>query len=68
MTPLPASPELRLWRVFPWDPEARPGAPFSLAAVPRHQGSGRFDIPHLSPIRYLAESPEHAVGERVGRT
>lgn len=56
---------LRLWRVFPWDSEARPGMPFSATALPRHQGSGRFDIPHITPVRYLAESPENAVGERI---
>lgn len=55
----------RLWRVFPWDSSAAPGRPFSPNAQPVGQGSGRFDIPHLTPIRYLAESPEHAVGERI---
>lgn len=56
---------LRLWRVFPWDPDAAPGTPFSATATPKGQGSGRFDVPHLTPVRYLAESPEHAVGERI---
>jgi hypothetical protein len=56
---------LQLWRVFPWDRAAAPGKPFSAEAQPVGQGSGRFDIPHLTPVRYLAESPEHAVGERI---
>lgn len=62
---VPAASLRRFWRVFPWDPAAASGAPFSASAVPAGQGSGRFDIPHLTPVRYLAESPEHAVGERL---
>jgi hypothetical protein len=55
-----------LWRVFPWDPDAPPGEPFSPEYVPPVQGSGRFDLPGI-PVLYLAESPEHAVGEKIQR-
>lgn len=61
MSPLP-----RLWRVFPWDPVADPGAPFSPGFVPDPTGRGRFDLPsRLSPVLYLAESPAHAVAELI---
>lgn len=65
--------ELRLWRAFPWDPGARVGAPFSPSFTPRPTGRGRFDLPlGTSPTLYLAESPEHAIGEMIqpwrGRT
>jgi hypothetical protein len=55
-----------LWRVFPWDPAAEAGAPFSPGYVPPHQGSGRFDLPG-TPVLYLAESAEHAVAEKIQR-
>jgi hypothetical protein len=54
-----------LWRVFPHDPAAAVGEPFSAAMVPRGQGSGRFDVPDLSPVWYLAESAAHAAGETL---
>lgn len=55
---------LTLWRVFPWDRDAAEGAPFSPSFVPEPTGRGRFDLPpRLSPVLYLAESPEHAVAE-----
>jgi hypothetical protein len=61
----------RLWRVFPWDPEAEPGTPYTASYIPAEQGSGRFDL-GTSPVLYLAESAEHAVGETIqsyrGRT
>lgn len=54
------------WRVFPWDREARAGAPFSASWVPRAQGQGRFDRPHTGAgVVYLAETPVHAVAERI---
>jgi hypothetical protein len=56
--------ELVLWRAFPWDPLARAGAPFSASFVPEHQGQGRFDV-QRSLVVYLAESPEHAVAEKL---
>lgn len=54
-----------LWRVFPFDADAPAGKPFSPSCVPAGQGAGRFDIPHLSPVWYLAESPAHAVAEVI---
>ena len=55
-----------LWRVFPWDPHADPGAPFSASFVPPTTGRGRFDLPvDRSPVLYVAESPEHAVAEAL---
>lgn len=61
MTGAPPAPSSG-WRVFPWDPQAAHGAPFSARFIPPAQGSGRFDLG--SPlVLYLAESPAHAVGE-----
>ncbi|WP_405285696.1 RES family NAD+ phosphorylase [Gaopeijia maritima] len=60
------TPDARLWRVFPWDPEARAGAPFSPGFVPEPTGRGRFDLPaRLSGVVYLAESPAHALAEMI---
>ncbi len=59
-------PGAALWRVFPWDPAAPLGAPFSPSYVPTAQSAGRFDV-ESSPALYLAESPEHAVAERLQR-
>jgi hypothetical protein len=57
---------LRLWRVFPWDPRADAGAPFSPSFVPEPSGHGRFDLPSgVSPVVYFAESPAHAVAELI---
>ncbi|HEY0025219.1 MAG TPA: RES family NAD+ phosphorylase [Longimicrobium sp.] len=55
----------RLWRVFPWDPAARAGAPFSVQSfAPRHaQGGGRFDLRDLTSVLYLATSAAHAYAE-----
>jgi hypothetical protein len=33
--------------------------------VPLGQGSGRFDLAALTPVRYFAETPEHAVAEVI---
>lgn len=54
------------WRAFPWDRRARPGKPFSPAHVPPGQGAGRFDLAD-SPVLYLAETPDHAIGEKIAR-
>ena len=56
-----------LWRVFPWDRTASAGAPFSPEYVSLRQGSGRFDLGGDPPVFYLAESPTHAVGEKIQR-
>ncbi len=52
------------WRVFPWNPAAADGAPFSARYVPPagSQIGGRFDLGTPS-ITYLASRPEHAVAE-----
>lgn len=56
------------WRVFPWNPGAADGAPFSPRYVPPagSQTSGRFDLGTPS-VLYLAESPAHAVAELLQR-
>lgn len=56
------------WRVFPWDPTAVPGAPFSPQYVPPAgaQTGGRFDLPGV-PVLYLAQTPEHALSEVLRR-
>jgi hypothetical protein len=41
------------------------GAAFTPEALPVGQGSGRFDLPNLTPVRYFAETPEHAVAEVI---
>lgn len=54
----------RLWRVFPWDPDAPPGEPFSAEYFPPQHGYNRFDLPRSERgVLYLAGSPEHAAGE-----
>lgn len=55
-----------LWRVFPWDRQAVLGREHSPSFVSPAGGRGRFDLPpDLSPVFYLAESPEHAIGEML---
>lgn len=56
-----------LWRVFPWDPQADPGAPFSSSYLPIQSGHGRFDLARRvdASAWYFAEAPEHAVAERI---
>ncbi|MCU0635547.1 MAG: RES family NAD+ phosphorylase [Gemmatimonadaceae bacterium] len=51
------------WRCFPFDPSAPEGAPFSARYLVPGQAVGRFDLADAPAVRYLAESPEHAVGE-----
>lgn len=60
-----ADPAQRLWRVFPWDPSARVGGPFSVQSVaPKEaQGAGRFDLRDLTSVLYLATSAAHAYAE-----
>lgn len=55
---------MRLWRVFPWNPEAADGAPFSARYTPPagSQTGGRFDLGD-PPVLYLAQSPAHALTE-----
>lgn len=56
------------WRVFPWNPDAAPGEPFSVQYVPPAgiQRGGRFDL-ERPPVLYLAETPGHAVAEVLQR-
>lgn len=61
MTPTPRT----LWRCFPWDPEAADGKPFSSRYLVPGQSVGRFDLRDRPPVRYLAELPEHAIGEAL---
>lgn len=60
MRPRPA------WRAFPWNPDAADGEPFSPSHVPPFQGHGRFDLADSwQGILYLAETPEHAIAEKL---
>lgn len=56
-----------LWRVFPWDPHADAGTPFSPSWLPSQSGHGRFDLARRADAStwYFAEAPEHAVAERI---
>jgi hypothetical protein len=54
-----------LWRCFPWDADAPDRAPFSSGHLIPGQTVGRFDLHDRPPVRYLAESPEHAIGEAL---
>jgi RES domain-containing protein len=54
------------WRVFPWDPAAKAGEPFSPSYVHPDQGSGRFDVSGKLVV-YLAETAVHAVAEKLQR-
>jgi hypothetical protein len=57
---------LKLHRVCPVDADATPGAPGHPLFVPRPQGAGRVDNPHLYSVLYAADSPEAAIAERFG--
>jgi len=54
------------WRVFPWDPNAKLGEPFSPSYIHPNQGSGRFDVAGTLVV-YLAETAVHAVAEKLQR-
>lgn len=56
---------LRLWRVCPWDPESPDGHPFSASYVRPVQATGRFDLNGQPPVLNLAQSPAHAVAEKI---
>jgi hypothetical protein len=68
VSPAPVAEAGPFWRVFPWDPAAPDGAPFSARYVPPagEQTGGRFD-PGTVPVLYLAESLEHALAEVLRR-
>jgi hypothetical protein len=61
-----SQPARTAWRCFPWDPAASDGAPHSSSYLAAGQTVGRFDLHDRPPVRYLAESPEHAIGEVLG--
>ncbi len=54
------------WRVFPWDPAAKPGEPFSPSYIHPRQGAGRFDVDGKLVV-YIAETAVHAVAEKLQR-
>jgi hypothetical protein len=56
-----------IWRAFPWDPGASRGKPFSGSYIPEQSGQGRFDLPRSTGASawYFAESPAHAVAEKI---
>ncbi|HEY3219217.1 MAG TPA: RES family NAD+ phosphorylase [Gemmatimonadales bacterium] len=54
------------WRVFPWDPAANAGEPFTPSYIHPTQGSGRFDLAGQLVV-YLSESAVHAVAEKLQR-
>jgi hypothetical protein len=53
--------------VFPWNAAAKPGEPFTAGHLRAGQTSGRFDLNDRPPVHYLAESPVHAVAEKLQR-
>jgi hypothetical protein len=57
--------ERSTWRCFPWDPAAPAGSPFSSTYLAQGQTVGRFDLHDRPPVRYLAETPDHAVAESL---
>ena len=54
-----------LWRVFPWDPAAAAGEPFSPSYINPCQEDGRYDLGGRPLILNLADSPAHAIGEQI---
>lgn len=58
---------IHLWRVFPWNIDAIAGDAFSPQLIPPGQGSGRFDLGGDLTVLYFAESPVHAIAEKIQR-
>jgi RES domain len=55
-----------LWRVLPWDPSARPGAPGGALWFPRpFQGTARHDNPARYGCLYATEEPVSALAEAL---
>jgi hypothetical protein len=54
-----------LWRVFPWEPDAEAGEPFSPSYINPCQEDGRYDLGGKPLILNLAESPTHAIAEQI---
>jgi hypothetical protein len=63
---VPSRSPLRLYRVFPWIPDAREGRPGHPLYVSPLQGAGRVDNPEQYSVLYASDSPEGAVGESFG--
>jgi hypothetical protein len=57
---------MRLYRVFPWLPEAREGDPGHALYVPTPGGAGRADNPLHYRALYFSDSPAAAVAEAFG--
>ena len=57
---------MRLYRVHPWDRQAKPEEPYGPLYVPPGQGFGRWDNPDLYELRYFSTTPEGAVAETFG--
>jgi hypothetical protein len=55
----------KLWRVFPWEPAAREGEPFSPGYINPIQRMGRYDLGGRPLILNLAESRAHAIAEQI---
>jgi hypothetical protein len=55
-----------VWRCFPWDPQSRDDEPFSPSCLVPGQTVGRFDLRDRPAVRYLSDSPEHALSEALG--
>jgi hypothetical protein len=55
------------WRAFPWLKRAHAGDRFSAQCLPAQSGQGRFDLPRRTGASawYFAESPEHAIAEKL---
>jgi RES domain len=57
---------VRLWRVLPLDPDAKPREPGGALWFPRpFQGAGRHDNPELYGCLYVCEEPVAAVAEAL---
>jgi RES domain-containing protein len=57
---------VRLWRVLPLDPRAKPREPGGALWFPRRfQGAGRHDNPELYGCLYVTEEPAAAVAEAL---
>jgi hypothetical protein len=55
-----------LWRVLPWDPSARPGAPGGALWFPRpFQGTARHDNPARYGCLYATEAAVSAIAEAL---
>jgi hypothetical protein len=51
--------------VFPWEPDAGEGEPFTPGYVNPEQTDGRYDLQGKPVVLNLAESPAHAIAEQI---